>query len=72
MSLETLLTRSDAISVHAPLTPATRGLIDAAAFARMKRGAVIVNTARGPLIDEPALPRRSTAAISAAPRSTWT
>jgi D-3-phosphoglycerate dehydrogenase len=55
VSLETLLARSDAVSVHAPLTPATRGLIDAAAFARMKQGAVIVNTARGPLIDEPAL-----------------
>jgi D-3-phosphoglycerate dehydrogenase len=55
VSLETLLARADAISVHAPLTPATRGLIDAAAFARMKKGAVIVNTARGPLIDEPAL-----------------
>jgi D-3-phosphoglycerate dehydrogenase len=55
VSLETLLTRSDAISVHAPLTPATRGLMDAAAFARMKPGAVIVNTARGPLIDEGAL-----------------
>jgi D-3-phosphoglycerate dehydrogenase len=55
VSLETLFARSDAISVHAPLTPATRGLIDAAAFARMKPGAVIVNTARGPLIDEQAL-----------------
>ncbi len=55
VSFESLLARADAISVHAPLTPATRGLIDAAAFARMKKGAVIVNTARGPLIDEPAL-----------------
>jgi D-3-phosphoglycerate dehydrogenase len=55
VSLETLLARSDVISVHAPLTPATRGLIDALAFARMKKGALIVNTARGPLIDEPAL-----------------
>jgi D-3-phosphoglycerate dehydrogenase len=55
VSLETLLARADAISVHAPLTPATRGLVGAAAFARMKKGAVIVNTARGPLIDEPAL-----------------
>jgi D-3-phosphoglycerate dehydrogenase / 2-oxoglutarate reductase len=55
VSFESLLERSDAISVHAPLTPATRGLINAAAFARMKKGAVIVNTARGPLIDEPAL-----------------
>jgi D-3-phosphoglycerate dehydrogenase len=55
VSFESLLARADAISVHAPLTPATRGLIDAAAFARMKQGAVIVNTARGPLIDELAL-----------------
>ena len=49
------LVRSDFISVHAPLTPATRGLVNAAAFAKMKKGALIVNTARGPLIDEPAL-----------------
>src|SRR4030081_872767 len=55
VSFETLLARSDFISVHAPLTQATRGLLDAAAFARMKKGAAIVNTARGPLIDEPAL-----------------
>jgi len=55
VSFEELLGRSDWISVHAPLTPATRGLLDAAAFARMKKGAAIVNTARGPLIDEPAL-----------------
>ena len=38
VSFESLLARADAISVHAPLTPATRGLIDAAAFARMKQG----------------------------------
>jgi D-3-phosphoglycerate dehydrogenase len=55
VSLEDLLGRSDWISVHAPLTHGTRGLLDAAAFARMKQGAAIVNTARGPLIDEPAL-----------------
>ena len=55
VSLETLLARSDAVSLHAPLMPATRGLINAAAFALMKKGAVMLNTARGPLIDEPAL-----------------
>jgi len=54
-SFEDLLARSDFISVHAPLLPATRGLIDAGAFARMKKGAYLVNTARGPLIDEAAL-----------------
>jgi D-3-phosphoglycerate dehydrogenase len=41
--------------VHAPLLPATRGLINAAAFAKMKKGAFLINTARGPLIDEAAL-----------------
>lgn len=55
VSFEDLLARADFVSVHAPLTPATHGLIDAAAFARMKKGAVIINTARGPLIDEPSL-----------------
>src|ERR1700676_3446139 len=55
VGLPTLLARSDYISVHAPLTPATRGLINAAAFAQMKKGAAIVNTARGPLIDEASL-----------------
>jgi D-3-phosphoglycerate dehydrogenase len=55
VSFDDLLSRSDFISVHAPLTPQTRGLINATAFARMKSGAMIVNTARGPLIDEAAL-----------------
>jgi D-3-phosphoglycerate dehydrogenase len=50
-----LLARSDFISVHAPLLPATRGILNAAAFAKMKTGALVVNTARGPLIDEKAL-----------------
>jgi D-3-phosphoglycerate dehydrogenase / 2-oxoglutarate reductase len=55
LSFDDLLARADFISVHAPLSPATRGLIDAAAFSKMKPGALLVNTARGPLIDEPAL-----------------
>jgi D-3-phosphoglycerate dehydrogenase len=55
VSFDDLLARSDFISVHAPLMPATRGLVNAAAFAKMKKGALIVNTARGPLIDEAAL-----------------
>jgi D-3-phosphoglycerate dehydrogenase len=55
VSLDELYARSDAISVHAPLMPATRGLVNTAAFAKMKKGVLIVNTARGPLIDEPSL-----------------
>jgi D-3-phosphoglycerate dehydrogenase len=55
VSFDDLLARSDFVSVHAPLMPATRGLMNAAAFAKMKKGALVINTARGPLIDEPAL-----------------
>jgi D-3-phosphoglycerate dehydrogenase / 2-oxoglutarate reductase len=55
VSFDELLARSDFVSVHAPLMTATRGLINAAAFAKMKKGAFIINTARGPLIDEMAL-----------------
>jgi D-3-phosphoglycerate dehydrogenase len=55
VSFDDLCASSDFISVHAPLTGATRGILNAAAFAKMKRGALIVNTARGPLIDEAAL-----------------
>src|SRR5674476_930785 len=55
VDFDTLLKTSDYVSVHAPLMPATRGLMNAAAFGKMKKGAYIVNTARGPLIDEPAL-----------------
>jgi len=55
VDLDTLLATSDYISVHAPLTPATRGMMNKDAFAKTKKGALIVNTARGPLIDEPAL-----------------
>jgi D-3-phosphoglycerate dehydrogenase len=55
VDLDTLFHTSDYVSVHAPLLPATRGMMNAAAFAKMKKGAYLVNTARGPLIDEPAL-----------------
>jgi len=55
VDFDTLLKTSDYVSVHAPLLPATRGLMNADAFAKMKKGAYIVNTARGPLIDEAAL-----------------
>jgi D-3-phosphoglycerate dehydrogenase len=55
VSFDDLLARSDFISVHAPLLPATRGLMNAAAFAKMKKGAHLINTARGPLVDEAAL-----------------
>jgi D-3-phosphoglycerate dehydrogenase len=55
VGFDDLLARADLISVHAPLMPATRGMINAGAFAKMKKGVLIVNTARGPLIDEAAL-----------------
>ena len=55
VSFERLLEISDHVSAHAPLTPQTRGLFNAAAFGKMKKGAFLVNTARGPLVDEAAL-----------------
>ncbi len=53
--LDTLLAEADIISLHVPANEATRGMIGRDALARMKRGAVLVNTARGDLIDEDAL-----------------
>lgn len=53
--LDDLLATSDIISIHAPLSRETHHLIDAAALAKMKRGAYVVNTSRGPLVDEAAL-----------------
>jgi D-3-phosphoglycerate dehydrogenase len=55
VSFDDLLARADFISLHAPLTDETRRLFDAAAFAKMKKTAFILNTARGGLIDEAAL-----------------
>lgn len=57
VTLDELYARSDFISVHAPLLPSTRGLVNDEAFAKMKQGVMIVNTARGPLVDEAALVR---------------
>jgi glyoxylate reductase len=55
VSFEELLARSDVVSLHCPLTPGTRHLIDAAALRAMKPGAYLVNTTRGPVVDEAAL-----------------
>ncbi|MDQ7029145.1 MAG: D-glycerate dehydrogenase [Ardenticatenia bacterium] len=53
--VDTLLHESDVVSIHCPLTPATRHLINAHALARMKPGAILVNTARGGIVDHAAL-----------------
>src|SRR6185503_2799013 len=50
-----LLKVSDYVSIHSPLTPDTKGLFNADAFGQMKKGSYVVNTARGPIIDEAAL-----------------
>jgi len=55
VSLDEIFMSSDYISLHVPLVPETKGLINAAAIAKMKSSAVIVNTARGGLVDEDAL-----------------
>jgi D-3-phosphoglycerate dehydrogenase / 2-oxoglutarate reductase len=55
VSFERLLAISDFVSVHAPLTTSTRGLFNADAVRKMKKGAMLINTARGPLVEEAAL-----------------
>jgi phosphoglycerate dehydrogenase-like enzyme len=55
VSKDDLLSRSDAISIHLVLSPRSRGLIGAAELARMKPGAILINTSRGPIVDEAAL-----------------
>ena len=57
VDFETLLRESDVVSIHAPLTAETRGLFGDRAFGQMKSGAFLVNTSRGPLVQEAALLR---------------
>ena len=54
-TLAGLLERSDIVSIHMPLVPQTRHIVDAAGIARMKPGALLINTSRGPLVDQSAL-----------------
>jgi glycerate dehydrogenase len=55
VDLETVFSASDVVSLHCPLTPETRGLVNAARLSRMKPTAFLINTSRGPLVDEQAL-----------------
>jgi glyoxylate reductase len=55
MSLDRLLSTSDIVSLHCPMTPETKHLIDQKALTRMKRTAYLINTSRGPVVDEAAL-----------------
>lgn len=55
VSLDALLAQSDYLSIHLPLTEQTQGLLDRAAFAKMRRGAVLINTSRAAIVDEEAL-----------------
>jgi glyoxylate reductase len=66
MALDEMLAISDFVSVHVNLSPATRHLIDAARLQKMKSTAVLVNTARGPVVDEHALAEALQAGVIAA------
>jgi D-3-phosphoglycerate dehydrogenase len=61
VDMDTLLVESDAVSVHVPLSPETRGIIGERALARMKPTAFLINTSRGGLVDEQALAAALTA-----------
>lgn len=54
-SMDEILEKADVVSLHCPLTEETRGLIGAKELAKMKEGAILINTARGPVLDEEAL-----------------
>lgn len=51
-TLEQLLSEADVVSIHTPLTPITRGLFDSTAFSQMRQGSILINTARGGIVDE--------------------
>ena len=53
--LDEVLRRSDFISVHCPLNDETRNMFDSKAFSKMKKGAILINTARGPIVNEKSL-----------------
>jgi glyoxylate reductase len=55
VDLDTLLAESDFVSIHTPLTPETRGMFKAELFGKMKPSAILINTARGPIVDQTAL-----------------
>jgi D-3-phosphoglycerate dehydrogenase len=55
MSLEDLLPQTDILSLHVPVTPETKGIVNARTLALLKPGAILINTARGPVVDEAAL-----------------
>lgn len=55
VAFDELLSRVDIVTLHCPLNEQSAGIMDAAAFAKMKQGALFINTARGPLVDEAAL-----------------
>lgn len=55
MDFAACVSEADILSIHLPLTPGTRGIVSREAIAMMKPGAVVVNTSRGPVVDEPAL-----------------